>query len=127
MLTRDEVTTTLKQKLHERFAPKFPNNPEALTQKLWDVMWSFCSEDPPDCPEVPHDKPWEVAYTHLATAFIEYFKHQTGDDLELAEACDNLLFLANAVLAEVFDKRMPPIDSDWCLERPTDRSRSDPQ
>ena len=107
MLTRDEVTTTLKQKLHERFAPEYPNNPEALTQKLWDVMWVFCSEDPPDCPELTHDEPAEVAYTHLATAFIEYFKHTAGDDLELAEACDNLLFLANAVLIEVFDKRMP--------------------
>src|SRR6516164_9345180 len=52
MLTRDEVTATLKQKLHERFAPEFPNNPEALTQKVWDVMWVFCSEDPPDCPEL---------------------------------------------------------------------------
>ena len=105
MLTRDEVTTTLKQKLHERFAPEFPNNPEALTQKLWDVMWVFCSEDPPDCPESPYDNPAEVAYTHQATAFIEYFKHTAGDDL--VDACDNLLFLANAVLLEVFDKRMP--------------------
>ena len=108
MLTRDEVTTTLKQKLHERFAPEFPNNPEALKQKLWDVMWTFCSEDPPDDPELPHDTPAEVAYTYLANAFIEYFKHTAGDDLEeLVDACDNLLFLANAVLVEVFDKRMP--------------------
>jgi len=123
MLTRDEVTTTLKQKLHERFAPEFPGDPEALRQRVWDVMWTFCSEDPPDCPEVPHDKPWEVAYTHLATALIEYFKHTT-DDLE--DSCENLLFLANAVLIEVFDKRMPQIDPEWCLG-PTDHSRSDPQ
>ena len=107
MLTRDEATTTLKQKLHERFAPEFPNNPEALTQKLWEVMWTFSSEDPPDCPELSHDNPAEVAYTHLATAFIEYFKHTTGDDVDLVATCDNLLFLADAVLIEVFDKRMP--------------------
>ena len=102
----NEATTTLKQKLHAKFAPEFPNNPEALRQKVWDVMWTFCSEDPPDCPEWPHDNPWDVAYTNLAIAFIEYFKHLTGDE-DLADACDNLLFLANAVLTEVFDKRMP--------------------
>ena len=107
MLTRDEVTTTLKQKLHERFAPEFPGDPEALRQRVWDVMWTFCSEDPPDCPELPHDKPAEVAYTYLATALIEYFKHDSENEQLLAESCDNLLFLANAVLAEVFGKRMP--------------------
>ena len=107
MLTRDEVTATLKQKLHERFAPEFPNNPEALAQKVGDVMWTFCSEDPPDCPELPHDNPAEVAYTHLATALIEYFKYDNVNEQLLAESCDNLLFLANAVLVEVFDKRMP--------------------
>jgi len=106
MLTRDEVTATLKQQLHERFAPEFPNNPEALSKKLWDVMYTFCSEDPPDSPELPHDNPAEVAYTHLATAFIDYFKHLAGDE-EFADACDNLLFLADAVLIEVFGKRMP--------------------
>ena len=105
MLTRDEVTTKLKQQLHERFAPEFPNNPEALKQKLWDVMYTFCSEDPPDSPE--QAEPAGVAYTHLATAFIEYFKHTTGDDVDLVATCDNLLFLADAVLIEVFDKRMP--------------------
>jgi len=106
-MTRDEVTTTLKQQLHDKFAPEFPNNPEALKQKLWDVMYVFCSEGGPD--GLPrHDKPAEVAYTHLATAYIEYFKHTAGDSLqELAFACDNLLFLASAVLTEVFDKRMP--------------------
>jgi hypothetical protein len=115
MLTRDEVTTTLKQQLHERFAPDFPGDPEALKQKLWDVMWVFCSEDPPDCPELnppdcpelSHDNPAKVAYTHLATALIEYFKHDNENEQLLAESCDNLLFLANAVLIEVFDKRMP--------------------
>ena len=105
--TRSEVTTTLKQKLHERFAPEFPNNPEALRQKVWDVMWTFCSEDPPDCPESPHDNPAAVAYTQLAIAFIEYFKHDNENEQLLAESCDNMLFLANAVLGEVFDKRMP--------------------
>ena len=107
MLTRNEVTTTLKQQLHERFAPEFPGDPEALKQKLWDVMYTFCSEDPPDCPELSHETPAGVAYTHLATALIEYFKHTTDDAEELVDSCDNLLFLANAVLIEVFDKRMP--------------------
>jgi len=109
MLTRDEVTTTLKQKLHERFAPEFPNNPEGLKQKLYDIMYTFCSEDPPDCPELRHEAgPAGVAYTHLATALIEYFKYNAGDSLqELVDACDNALFLTDAVLIEVFGRRMP--------------------